>query len=370
MWVEELPSGKFRYAERFLDPRTGKMKKVSVTLEKNSKQAYRQAINILSKKINDKGTNSETKLTIADVVELYREDQKKVVKASTWKRNYFACETIKKILGADTLLSGLTAGYIRKAYLASGSPPGTMNENIIRLKALLRWAYRNEYLETTECIDKLERFKDIPHAQKIEDKFLEAEEVSKLLSVMKIKKWKDLTEFLVLSGLRFGEAAALQRSDLDMKNRLIKVTKTFDTAHDLITTPKTRTSIREVYMQDQLFDLCERLLNASYISSKVTKINRSNRLFEPQKKQCIDIDVYTCYLRDCAVRSLGRKITPHTLRHTHASLMLENGMSVDAISNRLGHADSKVTREIYLHVTQKLKEKRNAQIKEIKIFAP
>ena len=51
MWVEELPSGKFRYAERFLDPRTGKMKKVSVTLEKNSKQAYRQAINILSKKI-------------------------------------------------------------------------------------------------------------------------------------------------------------------------------------------------------------------------------------------------------------------------------------------------------------------------------
>lgn len=309
-------------------------------------------------------------MTIADVVELYREDQKKVVKASTWKRNYFACETTKKILGADTLLSGLTAGYIRKAYLASGRPPGTMNENIIRLKALLRWAYRNEYLETTECIDKLERFKDIPHAQKIEDKFLEAEEVSKLLSVMKIKKWKDLTEFLVLSGLRFGEAAALQRSDLDMKNRLIKVTKTFDTAHDLITTPKTRTSIREVYMQDQLFDLCERLLNASYISSKVTKINRSNRLFEPQKKQCIDIDVYTCYLRDCAVRSLGRKITPHTLRHTHASLMLENGMSVGAISNRLGHADSKVTREIYLHVTQKLKEKRNAQIKEIKIFAP
>ena len=48
MWVEELPSGKFRYAERFLDPRTGKMKKVSVTLEKNSKQAYRQATNILS----------------------------------------------------------------------------------------------------------------------------------------------------------------------------------------------------------------------------------------------------------------------------------------------------------------------------------
>ena len=89
MWVEELPSGKFRYAERFLDPRTGKMKKVSVTLEKNSKQAYRQAINILSKKINDKGTNNETKLTIADVVELYREDQKKSCQSFNMEKKLF-----------------------------------------------------------------------------------------------------------------------------------------------------------------------------------------------------------------------------------------------------------------------------------------
>lgn len=81
----------------------------------------------------------------------------------------------------------MKAGYIRKAYLASGKTSGTMNENIIRLKAMLRWAYRNEYLETTTCIDKLERFKDIPHAQKIEDKFLESEEISQMLAEMKIK---------------------------------------------------------------------------------------------------------------------------------------------------------------------------------------
>ena len=37
MWVEELSNGKFRYAERYLDPLTGKQKKVSVTLDKNTK---------------------------------------------------------------------------------------------------------------------------------------------------------------------------------------------------------------------------------------------------------------------------------------------------------------------------------------------
>ncbi len=62
------------------------------------------------------------------------------------------------------------------------------------------------------------------------------------------------------------------------------------------------------------------------------------------------------------------KNTAQTLRHTHASLMLEAGMDVDAIADRLGHADSKLTRAIYLHVTKKLKEKRNAEIKNVKLI--
>lgn len=187
---------------------------------------------------------------------------------------------------------------------------------------------------------------------------------------MEVKKWKDLTAFLVLSSLRFGEAAALQRSDLDMERRVIKVTKTFDKINNIITPPKTRTSIREVYMQDELYTHCQYLLSTSYIASNIIQMNLGNLLFEPTNKKCIDIDVYSCYLKDCSMRVLHRKITPHIFRHTHASLMLEKGMNIDAISERLGHTNSKVTREIYLHVTKKLQDKRNAEIKEIKIFAP
>ena len=74
------------------------------------------------------------------------------------------------------------------------------------------------------------------------------------------------------------------------------------------------------------------------------------------------------YLKDNSKRILGRSITPHTLRHTHASLFMEQGLSVDAISRRLGHADSQITKEIYLHVTKKLQEKENEQIKGLKII--
>ena len=47
---------------------------------------------------------------------------------------------------------------------------------------------------------------------------------------------------------------------------------------------------------------------------------------------------------------------------------MEQGVSIDTISRRLGHADSQITRQIYLHVTKKLREKENEQIKGLKII--
>lgn len=47
---------------------------------------------------------------------------------------------------------------------------------------------------------------------------------------------------------------------------------------------------------------------------------------------------------------------------------MEQGIDIDTISRRLGHSDSKVTKEIYLHVTKKLKEKERDRIREIKIL--
>lgn len=58
----------------------------------------------------------------------------------------------------------------------------------------------------------------------------------------------------------------------------------------------------------------------------------------------------------------------HELRHTHTSLLLEQGVSIDTISRRLGHENSRITREIYLHVTEKLKERDNEQLARISLL--
>lgn len=56
------------------------------------------------------------------------------------------------------------------------------------------------------------------------------------------------------------------------------------------------------------------------------------------------------------------------MRHTHVALMAEQGVPLDVISRRLGHANSQITREIYFHVTKKLKEQDQQRIKAVKIL--
>ena len=78
---------------------------------------------------------------------------------------------------------------------------------------------------------------------------------------------------------------------------------------------------------------------------------------------------YEKYLRVTSEKLLGRHVTPHMLRHTHASLLAANGMTPDEIARRLGHSKSTITSKIYIHVTQKVIENDNRKIDQIKLFS-
>lgn len=367
MWVEKLDNGKYKYIERYEDYLTGKMRRVSVTLEKNTASARKQAQTALAAKIEKvlaRDVIVKKDITLRELVTEYRKSQKLVVKESTYSRNYHACNTLMKMLGENVLVDRLTARYVRDSFLSSGKENGTLNEHLTRFKALIRWGYKNDLLKDISYLDKIERFKDIPHKEKIQDKFLEASELKCLIENMAVEKWRNLTEFLSLSGLRFGEAAALEISDIDLKNRMIKVSKNYDMINNVTTSPKTGSSSREVYIQDEFLELCKRL---RYDALCQRMVNGCNLLFQDNGRH-VAYYSYNAYLKENAIKYIGRAITPHTLRHTHASLLMEQGISIDIISRRLGHENSEITREIYLHVTKKLKEKENQQLARIRIL--
>ena len=370
MWIEETKNGKFKFVERYTDYITGKQKKISVTLDKNTPKNRKLAMDMLKDKMQSNIPSTQKELTLHELVEKYRIYQEKTVKASTYQRNYHASNTIMNILGKDTLVNRLTASYITECFLTTGKENSTLNEHLTRLKALLRWGYQNDYIENISFLDKLNKFKDVSKREKIKDKFLETHEVTELLNQIEKTKcwhWYHLTRFLILSGLRSGEAIALTLSDIDIENRIIHVNKTYDAVNKIVTTPKTSCSIRDVYIQDELLK-CITLLS-SYVNERKLLYDKNNDLFLTNSNgNRVEYYAYDKFLKTNAELVGIKKITPHSLRHTHASLLLAEGVSIDTISRRLGHENSRVTKEIYLHITEKLKQKDNEALKNINIM--
>jgi integrase len=333
--------------ERYGDLRTGKEKRVSITLEKNNRQAQKTARELLAKKIQDRqeaACKKQEDRTLEDLVADYRKAQLISVKKSTYTRNYFACDTLMKILGRDTLLSRLSAPYVRSAMLKTGKPAGTLNEHLTRYKALMRWGYENDLVDDISNLRKLKNFKDDPHRLKIQDKYLEGEELKAVLDGMDNEQWILVTKFMALSGLRFAEFCALERSDVDLNAKVISINKGYDSVNRELTTTKNIFSYREVHIQNYTHFMAE--TDGSYIH--YYSFNK--------------------YLKTHAGRITGKHITPHALRHTHTSLLFEQGFTIDEIARRLGHGDSKITQEIYTHVTEKLIEKDNARLDLVKVL--
>ncbi|MCL2252942.1 MAG: site-specific integrase [Lachnospiraceae bacterium] len=381
MWIQERKAKngdiRYRFMERYKDPLTGKARNVSATCDKNTTHTRKAATAELQRKIADK-LNKPTKIneldpddiTLKQLVVKYLEYQfidENGIKKATYSRNMHAYYAFVRILGADTKIVKLNQNYVADKFRETGEGNGTLNERLTRFKALIRWGYEKDYIADIKWLDKLKRFKDKPHRFKIEDKFLEANEVRQLLDGMEIERWRLLTHFMILSGLRIGEAVALTNDDVDINNSIIHVNTTYDSVNDLITTPKNGET-RDVYIQPELAKVCKKIKQLMLEQKIQYGYEKSDFFFTNEKGRNIEYYAYNKYLKSRSSKILGREITTHFLRHTSASLLMEAGIQIDNISQRLGHSNSKVTREIYLHITEKLKEKYNQQIAKVKIF--
>lgn len=369
MWTETTPNGKLRMIERYKDPLTLRYKRVSVTLDKDSPTARKNGLKALQSKIDAlTGKYASDNITYNRLLELYLADHIDKVKASTYRRDSTYLHRMAEIIPGDSVINNLTTPYLNELMKKSGKKPITLNSYIKCLKPMLKWGYTNGLHTNQILIASLTSYKlDTSQKERIADKYLTSEEISLILAQMvDSEKWMQyyMTKFLILSGLRIGEAMAL--TDDDIKDGNIIVNKTYDVLNNTITSPKTLSSNRSVFIQKELAELIKhyKIYRNEY---RYLKGIESNLFFSDQAGEYFRYTTYYQYLRDASERSIGRRITPHALRHTHASLLFEQGIPLDVVSRRLGHESSEVTKEVYVHITEKLKEKDNETIKDIRI---
>lgn len=146
--------------------------------------------------------------------------------------------------------------------------------------------------------------------------------------------------FLMYTGLRKGEALALQYKDIDFENKEIHVTKSVyhDGNKPYIKSTKTQSGIRTVILPDLLADKLSQGKPEDYIfSDGPTPL--SNSAFQCRwAKYC---------------EETGLSITAHQLRHTYATILFEADIDAKDAQQLMGHSDIAVTRNIYTHIRSK-----------------
>jgi len=354
LYVEQLKDGRYQFRYRYKDL-SGKYRRVSCIKPTNSRRSYNEALYELQMRAADA---SYSRFRLSSALNLYLEEKSRSLRPQTLKRNEYGVRIINEKLN-DCWLDELTVLRIKNAISSCSKENKTYNERLARYKAFLNWCYQNEILQTN-LADKLVPLPD-NQKERIADKYLEPEELQALLDAMKVPLWYYLTYFMALSGLRIGEAIALTLDDI---GEYISVNKTYSLVTYQVGPTKTGVS-REVYIQPELRDLLDTYLifRAGFIK------NRRCRLLFPDKSGThMSYFAYNKYLKENSMKVLGREISTHALRHTSASLFIADGVPLETISRRLGHSDSRITKEIYLHLTDKLKEADNKHMEAARIL--
>ena len=186
-----------------------------------------------------------------------------------------------------------------------------------------------------------------PKIPKHEMKILPPEQIKSYLTAANQRGVLPMFYLELVSGLRKGELVALLWSDLDIKNRTISVSKQYiknPNGELTLSRPKTETSVRKVSIPQMAVDLLiqeheKHPGNPYMFPSPIT-----GEMYYPDSV----VNLHKKILKDAG---LGH-IRFHDLRHTFATLALQNGVDIKTVSSMLGHYDAGFTLRTYTHATR------------------
>ena len=379
MWMEELPNGKYKFFERYKDPYTEKLKKVSVTMEKKTPQARNQAAIILQEKIKQKLGEKQhfvSDITFEKLYEEFEENWKHGVKNSTVYASKNVKKEILKQIEGDYLVRNIDRRLLQKVIdqlLQDGRSHNYVSKIKFKLNQIMKFAIRMNYIDTNEMlfVETPRKVITSDELRKKNTKYLDQKEFKLFIQNLKdealcdyrITKYIRIAKVLFLTGMRYGELAALNyKEDIDFSKKTIHIKHTYDFRQKERTTPKTIKSDRVITAPQKVLDIIKEQIIENATNGFDTDFIFINTLGEP----ITNARVISALKRHGQKIGIDKNITTHMFRHSHISLLAELGIPLTAIMDRVGHSDSKTTLEIYSHVTQKMVSDISSKLDKIK----
>lgn len=162
-----------------------------------------------------------------------------------------------------------------------------------------------------------------------------------------------LVRLLAYTGIRKGELAALVWDDVDFDKKTLRINKAVVLLKELtLTTPKTESSYRTISLDSDTLEILRQWKTSQkkeFFRRGIRAKSDSDQLIVTNKFNSF---IYQNYPKTVMSHYPGNNLTPHKLRHTHASLLLNAGVSITDVQRRLGHSSAATTMSIYAHATK------------------
>ncbi|MED5101118.1 tyrosine-type recombinase/integrase [Niallia sp. FSL W8-0177] len=374
-------------AENGLDPKTGARRRIvrkGFIKQKDAKAALKEYERQLGvRTLEDDNITFEE--IAQDWLDVYSETDVKVstIRVRTHEighlNNYFAKYRVKDI--TKKMYQGALNDLKKNKKLAHNTISGIHGTG----RMIFKYAMEQDVLllDPTEFAfipkDKLS-VEDIEN-HTIVDKYLEKDELKIFLDAAKNSEHlDDYVIFLTLAwtGLRAGELLALKWKDIDFEEHTINITKTYynpknNTKNFQLLPPKTKGSIRKIDVEEEVINT----LKKHQLRQKEIKLQLGKDYYDKDfvfGRLNAPYFGYPHFIKTIENRmesllkktpNIHKRLTPHSLRHTHTSLLAEAGVELLQIMDRLGHTEDETTTQVYLHITKDRKKEASQKFAEL-----
>lgn len=288
-----------------------------------------------------------------DWMEKYKKD---VVRTVTYKKYEMTLKWLRKLAPDLTMRQLTKSSYqnILNKYALEHERTTTMDFHHL-VRASLIDAFDERILDRDISHRAVVKGK-LPTVKK-KIKFLNKRELERLLEELDLGpeiNWDWLILLIAKTGLRFEEALALTPEDFDFNHLRLNINKAFDykITNEFCKT-KNESSVRSILLDYRTAMAFENLTKKMDKNERIFKLGKGEKTYNSTANQRL--------YKLCRQAGIS-EISVHGLRHTHASILMYEGVTLSSISKRLGHASMETTQRVYLHMIQELQTKDEGKI--------
>lgn len=278
-------------------------------------------------------------MTFASLVELYNADMKERLRETTVYSKKVLMEKHVLPFFQNLKIDEITPAHVRKwqsELLAQDYAPTYLKTINNQLSAVMNYAVKYYGVRSNPCRVAGSMGKKDADAMK----FWTLSQFETFIDC--VDKWPAREGFLLLfwTGMRIGELLALTDKDFDFERGTVSITKNYQRVNGeaIVSEPKTRRSKRVIPVPKTILQTVKDYIPRLY------DYQSGNRLFPYTKEY-----YHRAMEKGCAASGVER-IRLHDLRHSHASMLIEMGVPVTLVSERLGHEDIETTLRTYSHL--------------------